>query len=187
MSGPFDDLEPDRPATHGAEPAPVSATEEHAATPGPARPEPRPGEGAVRHREPPAIVAFVRGVTKRCPRCGSGGLFVSWFKIRQRCSRCGLRLEREEGGFLGAMVLSYVVTVAVWLGLLIAWLIVDLPDLDVGALTLASIAAAGLVPLLFWPFSKTIWASVDYLVYRASPDYLSREAADRSGGNGGRP
>jgi hypothetical protein len=83
------------------------------------------------------------------------------------------------------MVLSYVVTAGAWLVLLVVWLIVDLPDLHVGALTIASIAVAGLVPLLFWPFSKTIWASVDYLVYRSSPDYASLEAADRSNGNGG--
>ena len=41
--------------------------------------------------------------------------------------------------------------------------------------------------MLFWPFSKTIWASVDYFVYRTSPDYISREAADHASGNGGRP
>ena len=50
-----------------------------------------------------------------------------------------------------------------------------------------AIAIAALVPLLFWPFSKTIWASVDHLIYRTSPDYGSREAADRASGNGGRP
>jgi hypothetical protein len=43
------------------------------------------------------------------------------------------------------------------------------------------------VPLLFWPISKTIWASVDYLIYRSSPDYASREAANRASGNGGQP
>jgi hypothetical protein len=43
------------------------------------------------------------------------------------------------------------------------------------------------VPLLFWPFSKTIWASVDYLVWRTDTEYESREAADRASGNGGRP
>jgi hypothetical protein len=83
------------------------------------------------------------------------------------------------------MVLSYAVTAGAWLALLVVWLIVDLPELHVAALTIASIAVAGLVPLLFWPFSKTIWASVDYLIYRSSPDYGSREAAHRAGGNGG--
>ncbi|HEY7659021.1 MAG TPA: DUF983 domain-containing protein [Actinomycetota bacterium] len=112
-------------------------------------------------------------------------MFRRRFAIRERCPRCGLRLEREEGGFLGAMVLNYTVTVVAWIALLVVWLIVDLPDLHVAALTIASIAIAGLVPLLFWPFSKTIWASVDYLVDRSSPDYASRDASDRSAGNGG--
>jgi hypothetical protein len=85
------------------------------------------------------------------------------------------------------MVLSYVVTAGLWLALLVGWLVVDLPDLHVAALTIASVVVAVVVPLLFWPFSKTIWASVDYLVYRASPDYVTRDAADRSGGNGGPP
>jgi uncharacterized protein (DUF983 family) len=182
VTGPFDDLDPDEPAAPRQPPGPTdtprvdAAPRTHIGTP--------PAGG---RREPGALVAFVRGATKRCPRCGSGGLFTGWFTILDRCPRCGLRLEREEGGFLGAMVLSYVVTAVLWLGLLIGWLIVDLPDLHVGALTIASIAIAGLVPLLFWPFSKTIWASVDYLVYRTSPDYASREAADHSSGNGGRP
>jgi len=96
-------------------------------------------------------------------------------------------MEREEGGFLGAMVLSYIVTAGAWLVLLVIWLIVDLPDLHVAELTIASVAVAGLVPLLFWPFSKTIWASVDYLLYRASPDYTSREAADLANRDGGKP
>ena len=165
MSGPWDDLD-------------------KGTTPGGARPQP----GSAPHaRIPGGFTVFVRGVTKRCPRCGSGRLFTSWFKIRDRCPRCGLRLEREEGGFLGAMTINYMVTALVWLVVLVAWLVVDLPNLHVPALTITSIAIAGLVPLLFWPLSKTIWASVDFLIYRTSPDYGSREAADRASGNGGRP
>ncbi len=77
------------------------------------------------------------------------------------------------------MTLNYVFTAVVWVGLLIVWLIVDLPDLHVAALTIASIAVAVFTPLLFWPVSKTLWSSADYLIYRTSPDYGSREAADR--------
>jgi uncharacterized protein (DUF983 family) len=161
MSNPWDDLEP------AAAPAPAET-----------------GPGA---RGPGAFTVFLRGATRRCPRCGSGRLFARWFTIRDRCPRCGLRLEREEGGFLGAMTINYTVTAIVWLVMLVVWLVVDLPDLHVPALTITSIAIALLVPLLFWPFSKTVWASVDYLIYRTSPDYGSREAADRASGNGGRP
>ncbi|HET9723746.1 MAG TPA: DUF983 domain-containing protein [Actinomycetota bacterium] len=135
--------------------------------------------------EPGALRAFLRGLTRRCPRCGSGGLFAAWFTIRGRCPRCRLRLQREEGGFLGAMTINYVVTAGIWLVVLVAWLIVDLPDVHVAALTIASLAIAALVPLLFFPFAKTIWAAVDYLVYRSSPEY-ARDAAERAQGNGGR-
>jgi uncharacterized protein (DUF983 family) len=190
MSNPWEHLDPEpRDREPDDAPEPSSDAERHR--------EPSSGWAPKRSRnvgpastkrrgEPGATRAFLRGATRRCPRCGSRGLFSSWFRIRERCPRCGLRLEREEGGFLGAITLNYVATALAWVTLLIVWLIVDLPDLHVVALTIASIAVAVLVPLLFWPFSKTIWAAVDYLVYRSGPDYGSREAAERASGNGGR-
>jgi hypothetical protein len=85
------------------------------------------------------------------------------------------------------MTLNYAVTALAWLALLIVWLILDLPDVHVAQLTVASIAVAVVVPLVFWPFSKSTWAAIDYLVYRTDPSYSSSEAADRATGNGGRP
>jgi hypothetical protein len=38
-------------------------------------------------------------------------------------------------------------------------------------LTLVSVAVLVLVPLAFYPRSKTTWAAVEYLVLRAQPDY----------------
>ena len=96
MSNPWDDLEP-------------SATPDRSGT-GPEAP-------GANVRGPGGFTVFLRGATKRCPRCGSGRLFTSWFKIRDRCPRCGLRLEREEGGFLGAMVVLGLFVVLLWRGL----------------------------------------------------------------------
>jgi len=148
--------------------------------------DPTPVVRARAGNDPAAGRAVWHGLTRRCPRCGSGHLFRRWVKIRERCPRCGLRLEREEGGFLGAMTINYAVTTLVWLIVLVVWLVLDLPGLHVGALTITSIAIVALFPLVFYPFSKTIWATVDYLVYRSNPDYRTRDAADRSAGNGGR-
>jgi hypothetical protein len=83
------------------------------------------------------------------------------------------------------MTVNYAITTLVWLVLLTVWLVIDLPGVHVAALTVTSIVVVGLFPLVSYPFSKTIWAAVDYLVYRSSPDYRTRDAADRSGGNGG--
>ena len=149
--------------------------------------EPEPPSGARdRARVPSVVRILARGISRRCPRCGSGGLFSGPFTIKRSCPRCGLRLEREEGGFLGAVTINYLVTVLVWIVLLIVWLVVDLPDVRVAPLTIASVALVALFPLLFFPFAKTTWTAIDYLVYRSSPDYASRDASERATGNGGR-
>jgi len=180
MAGPFDDLDPDDVPSIPAE------TFDRSARTSPERASAGASRTRRRSDEPGGVNAFARGATRRCPRCGGGRLFETWFRIRKRCPRCGLRLEREEGGFLGAMTINYAVTAIVWAAVLIVWLVIDLPDVNVLWLTITSIGVAIVVPLLFWPFSKTIWAAVDYLVYRTDPEYGSREAADRASGNGGR-
>lgn len=156
---PYDDLEPVRtPGTHGS-------SREHIGAP----------------------TVLLRGLLRRCPRCGHGGLFDGPLAIRSTCPDCGLRLEREEGGFLGAMTVNFGLTTLVWIVVLVVWLVLDLPDVHVAALTITSLALVGLFPLVFWRSSKTIWASVDFLVYRSDPSYASQEAAHHASGNGGRP
>ena len=146
--GPYDSLEqpPETTPTREGSPAPPSG---------------RPG----------AAKAILRGAAKRCPRCGTGGLFARPFRVRERCPRCELHLQREEGGFLGATTLNYIVTVGAWVVLLIVWLAVDLPDLNVAGLLIASLGLVGLLPLVLFGRTKTIWAAVDYLAFRSTPDY----------------
>ena len=151
------------------------------------RTDPSAGPARANHRqhEPSAVRAVLRGFAKRCPRCGERDLFVHWLRIRDRCPRCQLPLEREEGGFLGAMTINYSVTTLAWVIFLVIWLVVDLPGVRVVPLTVASVVLVSLFPLVFYPVSKTLWASVDYLVFRSSPDYASADPADRAPGNGG--
>jgi uncharacterized protein (DUF983 family) len=120
-----------------------------------------------------ALATLLRGVRKRCPRCGERDTFISWFAMRRACPRCEWRFEKEEGGFLGAMVLNYVAAVGIWIVVLAVGLVLTVPDVPVVPLMLASVAVLVIVPLTFYPRSKTIWAAVEYLVLRADPDYRS--------------
>src|SRR5439155_182147 len=95
-----------------------------------------PSVRTVWRNPPSAIRVLARGLLRRCPRCGQGKLFLGWFTLRERCQRCDLRLQREEGGFLGAMVINYAVTMVAWMALLVAWLVVDLPEVRVALLLL---------------------------------------------------
>lgn len=46
---------------------------------------------------PPLRVVLGRGIRGRCPRCGEGALFQRWIVTHERCSSCGLLLQRNYG------------------------------------------------------------------------------------------
>ncbi len=84
-----------------------------------------------------------------------------------RCPGCGYRFEREEGFFLGA----YVVNLAVTEGLLIVLAIIPAivlfaadPDRSLGPLLASGLVAVIVGPLLFYPFSKTIWVAIELIL-----------------------
>jgi len=76
-----------------------------------------------------------------------------------------LVLEREEGAFLGSLSLNYAVTGVVFMAVLVTWVAVQTPHVRWLPLALVSVAVAVVVPFLFYPFAKTIWAAIDYLLH----------------------
>lgn len=110
-----------------------------------------------------------RALLLRCPRCGRGGLFRRWFTLVEVCPRCGLRFEREEGAFLGSLSLNYAVTGLTLIALLVLWMVVSYPDLDARVGTIGALAVLAVVPALFYPYSKTLWAAIDLLLHRMDP------------------
>ena len=83
-----------------------------------------------------------------------------------RCPGCGYHFERraEDGFFLGAYVLNLAVTESALAAVLLGYIVVRSGDGGSGALW-PVFAVAGMVavvlPLVFYPFSKTLWAVVD--------------------------
>jgi uncharacterized protein (DUF983 family) len=140
--------------------------------------ETAPGIGDGLYPEVGTTATLLRGLRRRCPRCGERDTFLSWFTMRRACPRCEWRFEKEEGGYLGAMVLNYTVGVGLWLVVLAVGLMLTVPDVPVLPLTVASVVVLVAVPLLFYPRSKTTWAAVEYLVLRADPGYRHPEHRD---------
>ena len=131
--------------------------------------DPPPARAESGPDSPGVTRALLRGLRKRCPRCGARGIFESWFHLRERCPRCSLQFQREEGGFLGAMTINYAVAMVVWIPVLIVGFVVTSPNPPVLDLTLISGAIIVVIPLLFYPNSKSIWAAVEYLVSETEP------------------
>ena len=146
--------------------------------------DPRTPEPAPRPLFPQVSTtrALLRGFRKRCPRCGERDTFVTWFQQRTTCPRCDLRFAKEEGGFLGAMTLNYMVAIGAWLVVLTVAIVLTVPDVPVVPLLIISAAILVLVPLWFYPRSKGIWSAVEFLVLRSEPDYrppVARDARQR--------
>jgi uncharacterized protein (DUF983 family) len=104
---------------------------------------------------------LLRGLLKRCPRCGDGGVFSSWFTLREVCPRCRLRIEREEGYWVGAMALSIVITELLFVAFLAVAVILTWPDLPVVPLIIAGVALNIVFPIVSYPTMKTLWLATD--------------------------
>ena len=110
-----------------------------------------------------------RGLTRRCPVCGHGHLFRRWFRMIDRCPRCGLVFERTEGHWTGDLGINTIVSFGALLLTLLGGFLFTYPDVPAGPLLVAALAVAVIVPVLFFPFSKTIWLAIDLQFRPPSP------------------
>lgn len=119
-----------------------------------------------------------RGLLRRCPLCGGGGLFRRWFEMAERCPTCHFRFERIEGHWLGSLGMNTIVSFTALFGALLAGFVVTWPDPPTGPLIAVGVVTAVLVPLLFFPFSRTIWTAIDLAMRPLSPTELSEVSLD---------
>src|SRR4051794_22869934 len=105
-----------------------------------------------------------RGLRRRCGRCGARRLFTGYFRLRERCPKCGYKFAREEGFFTGVYLINYGFTAIVlvaeimfWIGLIVAkdGNVSIIPALVLGA------ATAIVLPIAGYPFAATTWAAID--------------------------
>jgi uncharacterized protein (DUF983 family) len=103
-----------------------------------------------------------RGLLRRCPNCGSRGLFRRWVVMADSCPGCHLKTDRgEDDYFIGSFVVNFVtaellICAGALAGILLTW-----PDVPWTALKWSLIAIMIPVPVLFYPWAKTVWLAVD--------------------------
>lgn len=78
-----------------------------------------------------------------------------------RCPGCGLCFERIEGHWSGDLGLNTIVSFSALFVVVLGTTLLTWPDVDMTLVaTLAGGTAVG-VPLVFFPFSKTLWLAID--------------------------
>jgi uncharacterized protein (DUF983 family) len=111
-----------------------------------------------------SLVAVLR---QRCPRCRQGPIFGRRIRMNEQRPQCGLRFEREQGYFLGAMYFSYALSIAI-LGLLILAGYLLLPSWRIEPII--GLSAVAYIPFMVPVFrcSRVLWI---YFERWANPNF----------------
>lgn len=107
-----------------------------------------------------------RGLVKHCPRCGGGHLYRGWFHMEERCPTCGYLFEREPGFFVGAYFINFGIVegfLFLMLMVFIGWKDQN-PDAGMALPIVLGLLIGLLGPLVFYPYSRTIWSALDLLM-----------------------
>jgi uncharacterized protein (DUF983 family) len=104
---------------------------------------------------------LARGLRRSCPICGYRKIFSNYFKLKEACPRCAYNFSREDGYWVGAIIMNTAVTEGLFLLLFIVTIIEMAPDIDWMVLLFIGVATNLVFPVLFYPFSKTIWMAFD--------------------------
>lgn len=115
----------------------------------------------VRSTRPSIFQVLLRGLRRRCPRCGEGPLFAGWNRLHESCQVCGLAFEKRSGDIWFFMYM----TTAGLTGLLVVTMFLIRPRvLWIGQL-LVGLAAVAIIGLSL-PVRKGIAVALDYLLER---------------------
>jgi uncharacterized protein (DUF983 family) len=110
-----------------------------------------------------------RALIRRCPNCGQRGVFKSWGTMVDQCPTCLLTYEREEGYWLGAVLINTTFTIGLFAAVMITWALASWPDPPWTAMTATGIVINLVVPLVFYPVSKTLWVALETTLHPPAP------------------
>src|SRR5262245_34304747 len=105
----------------------------------------------------------------RCSRCSVGPLYRRPFSMNNYCFHCGLKFEREQGYFVGAIYINYAATVAIAVP---GFFILDaLTNMTINQQLAIWVPFAVLFPLSFFHHSRSLWLVLDHLLNPAKSLY----------------
>ena len=120
---------------------------------------------------------FTRAARLRCPNCGRGKLFESWFRMRPRCPVCGLKVERGDEGYqVGSYMFNIVAAELIFAAVFVGILVATWPSPPWKLLQYGGIALMIVAPFVFFPFSKTLFLAFDLVFRPAAHDELAAPA-----------
>ena len=105
-----------------------------------------------------------RALARRCVVCGGRGVFSGYFTLREACPSCGFPFEREEGYWVGAMILNIGGAQLAFFAFLLGGLTLTWPDPPWIFFLVGGISLMIAFPIAFYPWSKALWLCGDLMV-----------------------
>lgn len=100
--------------------------------------------------------------------------------MKEYCSNCGLRFEREPGYWVGAVVVNTAVIFATFLLVFGGMVLLTYPDVPWGLVLGVTLGANVVIPLIFYPISKSVWSGMELSWHPLEPDEIEA-AVERVG------
>ncbi|MFN8651801.1 MAG: DUF983 domain-containing protein [Gemmatimonadales bacterium] len=123
---------------------------------------------------PPRKTMFARALQRRCPVCGEGPLFRGWFTMKDHCPGCGIRTRRGEDGYtLGALWFNLFLAESITTTIFVTTLVRTWPNPPWDWLQIAGPVEAIVIPLLVWPFARTLFLAFDLCFRPLEPKDLT--------------
>lgn len=99
--------------------------------------------------------------------------------MKETCTRCGHRFEREPGFWVGAVIINTTVIFATFLVVFGAMVLVTFPDVPWTLVLIVTALANIVIPVVFYPVSKSLWAGMELTWHPLEPHEIE-QADDRS-------
>lgn len=96
--------------------------------------------------------------------------------MRETCADCGLQFEREPGYWVGAVIINTTVIFATFLVVFGGLVVVTYPDVPWGMVLIVTALANVIIPLAFYPLSKSLWAAMELSWHPLEPNEIESAA-----------
>jgi uncharacterized protein (DUF983 family) len=126
-----------------------------------------------------AMRLFGRALRLRCPNCGKGKIFESWFRMRPQCPVCGFRFERGEEGYqVGAYMFNIIASELAFAFAFVGLVVLTWPSPPWTLLEYGGIIMMIIAPFVFYPFSKALFLAFDLLFRPTAREDLARPGGE---------
>lgn len=98
--------------------------------------------------------------------------------MKEFCSLCGLQFEREPGYWVGAVIINTTVIFATFLFVFGGMVLITYPDVPWGLVLGLTVGANIVIPILFYPISKSLWSALELSWHPLEPAEIEA-ASDR--------